>query len=51
MKKHPQHLIGLFNVGHEHARHPAESEILQKIDWTKTGEQVDHYVKDLGLIG
>jgi hypothetical protein len=51
VKKHPQHLIGLFNVGHEHARHPAESEILQKIDWTKTGEEIDHYVKDLGLIG
>jgi predicted TIM-barrel fold metal-dependent hydrolase len=51
VKKHPQHLIGLFNVGHEHARHPAESEILQKIDWTRTGEQIEHYVKDLGLVG
>jgi uncharacterized protein len=49
--KHPQHLVGLFNVGHEGAKHPAESNILQPIDWKRTAEQVDHYVKDLGLVG
>jgi predicted TIM-barrel fold metal-dependent hydrolase len=51
VSKHPQHLVGLFNVGHEGAKHPAESNILQPIDWKRTAEQVDHYVKDLGLVG
>ena len=51
VKKHPGHLVGLFNVGHEDAQHPAESNILQKIDWSKAGEEIDHYINDLGLVG
>lgn len=51
VRKHPQFLVGLFNVGHEHSRHPGESDIFQRIDWGRTEEQVDHYVKDLGLKG
>ena len=51
VKKHPRHLVGLFNVGHEAAKHPADSDILQTIDWTRTSEQIDHYVEDLGLVG
>jgi len=29
----------------------AESDILQKIDWSRTAEQIEHYVKELGLLG
>lgn len=51
VRKHPDFLVGLFNVGHEHSKHPAESDIYQRIDWRKTEEEVQHYVKDLGLKG
>jgi predicted TIM-barrel fold metal-dependent hydrolase len=51
VKKHPEKLIGLFNIGHEDAQHPADSDIYQRINWRKTAEQIDHYVKDLGLKG
>ena len=51
VRKHPDSLVGLFNVGHEHSKHPAESDIYQRIDWRKTAAEVDHYVKDLGLKG
>ena len=51
VKKNPKHLVGLFNVGHEHPKHPADSDLLQEIDWGRTAEQIDHYVNDLGLKG
>lgn len=51
MRKHPERLIGLFNIGHEDSHHPADSDIHQRIDWRKTAEEIDHYVKDLGLKG
>ncbi len=51
VKKHPAHLVGLFNIGHDDAKHPAESDLLQPIDWRKTAEYIEHYVKDLDLQG
>jgi predicted TIM-barrel fold metal-dependent hydrolase len=51
VRKHPQKLVGLFNIGHEGSKHPADSDIYQTIDWTRTKEQIAHYVKDLDLRG
>jgi predicted TIM-barrel fold metal-dependent hydrolase len=51
VKKYPKELIGLFNIGHEGSKHPGDSDIHQDIDWRRTAEQIDHYVKDLKLKG
>jgi predicted TIM-barrel fold metal-dependent hydrolase len=51
VRKHPKQLVGLFNIGHEESKHPADNDIYQNINWAKTAEEIDHYVKDLGLKG
>jgi predicted TIM-barrel fold metal-dependent hydrolase len=51
VRKHPDRLVGLFNIGHEGSKHPADSDIYQDIDWKKTREEIDHYVKKLDLRG
>ena len=49
--RHPEHLIGLFNIGHHDPKHPGDSDIYQSIDWELAREEIGHYVKDLGLVG
>ena len=51
VRKHPQKLVGLFNIGHEGSKHPGDSDIYQTIDWMKTKEHIGHYIKDLDLRG
>lgn len=51
VSKYPDKLSGLFNIGHEETKHPSDSDIYQSIDWNRTAEQIDHYIKDFDLRG